>query len=408
MSFGDWLDDFESLTASFEDVLETIWRNDLEVAMAQEKKLRAIIMDLASEVDYIGVGAERRVKRSAKTRAATKRAQRKVERWKRDTIAALRAVDPVGFLGTTRKLAELRRTYQMAAQVTRQLFDRFADTSRFTAEQIAESKTFSRELARIRAVYGDDMRDLFGDLIDEAEFGKAENMAAGVAAGVREPMNFLTRWTAGVPGARIGTVRNQHRATEADRDDLINFLADWQLNRNQLRLSSVAHARGLFNTVVIRAAQAVGVSHFMLWVPKAEQLNNSGLQVQHLYEVRLGAPDGSRVSPDAFSRLVATALGRDPADVDRESRSRAAKGGDASARRRREFLARMLREAETIDTWPEVYRRISAGRQSTVPWAAGLTLRHNTREYYVPVPPSLLSEAREWSALQRSRIRKAA
>jgi hypothetical protein len=277
----------------------------------------------------------------------------------------------------------MRSLFDLAVRRTGLLFDRFSQPARFSAAQIAEAKRLAAELREVKRVYGDTLREgFFGDLIDEAEFGKIENLAAGIGAGVREPRNFLARWTAGVPLGLAGVL---FTAQEATQDDLSNLIATWKLNRNQLALSSTAHVRGLINTVFIRLAQALGVSHFMFWLARRNRASAKGLSAEELYQIRLGEPDGSHIPVESFRGRVAVSLGVEPESL------------PAS----REALIRALQEAETIATWPEMFARQNDQRVSTVPWAANLTLHHGSKEWFLPIPPTLLAQARDFSAARR-------
>lgn len=405
MAFGDYLGLWEEFAEEIEAELALVESADLAVAAERERELRAILADLSAEAEYIEVAGVKRVNPSSqKTRRATKKAIRRVERWQRLTIAAYRASDPEGFLAGEKKLAEVRRIYNRTARNALNILRRFNVPERFTPAQIAESRQLARELGKMRNTYGPALRDYFGDMLSEAEFGKVENLAAGVRNGAREPINFIARWSAGTPGNRVGRVIREGRVVESTLSDLTEFTRTWKLNRNQLSLSSIAHLRGLVNSVVILTCQALGVGHFMFYVAKRHRPETVGLSRDLLYSIRLGDPDGSEITVDSYTERVAATLGEPVEAVETESMRRAKLSGDTSARVRREMLGRMLLEAESVATWPEIFDAANAARVSSVPWAGNLTIHHGSREFYVPIPPTLLAEARAWAGATRSRM----
>jgi hypothetical protein len=384
MAFSDYLGEFRDLVEEIEAQLAAIEAGDLIVAERQEAEMRRILRELQAGVAYKKTGGSLRVDfQSAKTRTARNKALRDMLRWQQITLAAFRATDPEGYLTSERSLAEMRSLFDLAVRRTGLLFDRLAQPARFSAAQIAEAKRLAAELREVKRVYGDTLREgFFGDLIDEAEFGKIENLAAGIGAGVREPRNFLARWTAGSPLGLAGVL---FTAQEATQDDLSNLITTWKLNRNQIALSSTAHVRGLINTVLIRLPQALGVSHFMFWIARRNRAAAKGLSADELYQIRLGEPDGSHIPAASFRERVAVTLGVEPESL------------PAS----REALIRVLQDAETIATWPEMFARQNDRRVSTVPWASNLTIHHGSKEWFLPIPPTLLAQARDFSASRR-------
>ena len=398
MAFSDYLGEFEDLVQEIEAQLAAIEAGDLVVAERQEAEMRRILRELQAGVAYKKTGGDLRVDfQSAKTKTARNKALRDMLRWQQITLAAFRATDPEAYLTSEKSLAEMRSLFDLAVRRTGLLFDRLAEPGRFSLAQIAESKRLAQELRETRELYGDTLREYFGDIIDEAEFGKIENLAAGIGAGVREPRNFLARWSAGVPGLGQVNIRAGYRfanhdeaireltGREAVQDDLWNLIATWKLNRNQLALSSTAHIRGLINTVFIRISQGLGISHFMFWLARRNRAAAKGLSADELYQIRLGEPDGSLVHLTAFRDRVAISLGT---TVDQLPASR-------------EALIRALQDAESVATWPEIFARQNDRRVSTVPWAANLTLHHGSKEWFLPIPPTLLAQARDFSAARR-------
>lgn len=194
------------------------------------------------------------------------------------------------------------------------------------------------------------------------------------------------------------------RARETTRNDLANLIATAGIDRSRLKQSATAHARGIFNAGLIKIAEALGVTHFMSVVIRGDRatVSPAGMTAGHLNQIRLGLPNAQGINIGILADRVAATLGRPRPEVMLEAKRRAMSGGDGSAVGTRRALLRMLSSAEGIAPWPAVFDAANKGRRGTVGWASNLGLHHNSREFFLPIPPSLLDEARRWSAARRA------
>lgn len=403
MPFPDYVNQAEELFAGVSRILDRIERNELRVTRAAERDLRGILLTLSREVQYRRLGGLDRVDFSAPaTRRARNKALRELEGWRTKYLGRFRALDPAATFTAGEKLAEMETIAGQAAGTWSSLVRRISAVDsrgrpRFTRAQIAEAKQLSRDTAFFRRQFGNTRAFLEANMV-EASFGKVENLAATIEHAHRNARNDVARLGTGAPLGRGG------RVVESNRADLANLIATAGIDRSRLVQSARAHAHGLFNAGLIRIAEALGVTHFMMFVCKADRarLNPAGILATYVDQVRLGEPNAQGINLGLLADRVAAAVGRPRADVMVEARRRAMQGGNGGAAGTRRMLFRILTEAEELEPWPVVFDKVNAGRRSTVSWAGGLGIHHNSCEFFLPIPPSMLEAARAWSATKRA------
>lgn len=415
MAAGQFIAELEGITVELEDMLAEIEAGDLQVASGAEKSLRQIFEQLQADAEFrVQAGVMRLDTRSRGTRRAVRKALRDIDTWREDTKARLRS-DPAmlsAIQDTSRRLAEMNRVIDSAVDSWTRVIRRLSDPESFTPAQIAEAKQLSKDTAFYRRVFND-YEDYLESQGVAASFGKAENVAAEVDRVFRQARNFVHEFSTSAPLFRAGE-SDAPRARESTLDELVNAKRTLAFNRNNLTLSSVGHARGLFSAALIAIAQPLGVCHFILYLSRQSRKQASGWTAEHLFDVRLGVPDGGSLSVfpggdrASWSERVAAMVGRDTQDVLAEARRRAAQrtegeGTEGSAQDVREMLSRILVEAEGDLSWPALWERVNEQRRETVVWGAPLTTYHNSREVFYPVPPSMVAEMRSWSASVRLR-----
>lgn len=400
MAFAAHASTAEELFGEAEEILAQIQANDLKVAESLDRELREVFVLLQRELRYRELAGVLRIDfAAASSKAARRRALQRLETWKADANAALRA--PSGGLTAleqaARNLSEMDVLLDLSATHWDEMVRRIsAGEGVFTAEQIAQAKQLSRDTAFFRRRFGS-TRAFLEEQGAEASFGKIENMAAMVEHSHRQARNIVELITRGAP-------LTGGRATESTAEDVAEAAATIRLDRNRLLPSSVAHARGLYSSALIRIAQALGIFHFMHWVVKPERppADSGGVTRREMFQVRLGIIEGGALDLAGFGERVASALGRDPDQVMREARVRAARGRPgvdrpAPVRDVRRALGRMLAEEEPVQSWPEVFRRASRDRQLQVAWASNLPIHPGSKEFYLPIPPAMVEEARAWA-----------
>lgn len=427
MAFIHYLGAAEQMIEAVERRLSLIDDGDLRASQQAERELRRILQTLRLEVDYRRLAGVLRVDfASPKTRSARTKALRDLEAWKREQKKKFSLPDTVKgqvreriqeqiLAGVPEVILEAGVTLEEMGLILDRVADDWTRLIRriqarrsdgrlqFTAQQIAEAKQLSTDTAFFRKQFPS-VRDWLEEQGVEASFGKIENLAALVDSTHRQVRNAIVGTSFGAPLNKGGV--GFSTARESRREDFLNIERTLSFNENVRKLSSVSHVRGLYNSAMARLAQALGVTHFMFYVPQRARSTSRGLSATELFQIRLGEVEAGAIGVMTFADRVAAALDRPADEVLREARTRATRGESGRGTRPRagnvrRALARMLAENETIRSWPQRFEQVNAGRATTVAWGGNLSIHPGSREYYVPIPPTLLAEARAFSRRRR-------
>ena len=128
MAFQDFLGDAQGAFAEVEGLLGEIERGELAVTAAAEADLREILSDLAAEVTYKTVDGVKLVSfAAAGTRAARRRAFRRIGQWEKRTLRAFRSVSIEPFRQEGKVLAEMRTLQNAAVDTWTRLIRRLSN-----------------------------------------------------------------------------------------------------------------------------------------------------------------------------------------------------------------------------------------------------------------------------------------
>lgn len=417
MPFQVYLDTATAEYVEIENLLARIEAGELEVARDVEAELREILADFDTEVRYTNVatkgpGARFRGDRvvsfsSAETREARRRALRRLDLWEAEALRRFRAANFEQFRLQGRVLAEMREVQARTTDAWTNIIRRLSNQDDFTPAQVAEAKRLSRDTAALRRKFGD-FNAFLEDVTGDASTGKAENILAMVERGTRDAKNFVDLWGRGAPAGEVGRPVESvpdYRVMESTRRELLEFQRNFQFNRNTLRLSAVSHARGLANAAMIAIAQSIGVFHFMFVVTPDNRLRAKGVTRDELFQVRIGQVLGGHVPIESLIEVAAEIRGETVEDVEAEVQRRAERSPEPThaPQTRRDMVRRLILQAEpdNVLSWPERFERASQERQLTVPWGSTLPIHPNSFEWYLPIPGSVLPDARSFASEQR-------
>jgi hypothetical protein len=412
MALTHYLGTTEEMTAEIEKLLASIDAGATVLATEAEEELRDIFRTMMRTSRYRRLAGLLRVDFAhPETRKARREAMAAIDRWRDETLRRFGAELPESILLTRSVLPEMNLILDQVARDWTKMIRRITAKDKkgrplFSPRQIAEAKELSRDTAFFRRRFGKSRKWLEEQGV-EASFGKIENLGAMVRQTHRQARNVLVGMSFGAPRLRGGLVTSSlGRAVEASRTDFETAAETIGFNENVRRLSSTAHMRGLYNSAMIRTAQALGVSHFMYYLTQGNRARARGMSRAELYQVRLGEVEAGGIGVGSLANRTAATLGRPRAEIVAEARRRASRGEagvatNPKAENVRRALARMIARAETISTWPEVYDRANAGRKSSAVWAGNLSIHPGSLEWYVPTFPTLLAEARSRARRRR-------
>ena len=407
MAFQEYLGDAQGAFAEVEGLLGEIERGELAVTAEAEADLRNILSDLAAEVTYKTVDGVKLVSfAAAGTRAARRRAFRRIDQWEQRTLRAFRAANLPAFRQEGKVLAEMRTLQNAAVDTWTRLIRRLSNQDQFTPEQIAEAKALSKDTARLRKKFRG-FNSFLGDITGDASAGKADNLIAVTNRAKRDAENFVDMWSRGAPLGGAGEVVEalDNRVKESTRTELLDFIRGFSFNRNDVKLSAVAHARGLFNSALIAIGQALGVNHYQFVVTSENRFSPAGIQANQVWKVRMGQVQSGFVTIPRMLEVAATLRGEDVADTEAEVVRRCKLSPrDVDAKLKRECLARMINATDNGPKWPEVFDRTNQDRVFKVDWAATLGIHHGSQEFYLPIPATLLTEARSFQRSTRAEV----
>lgn len=411
MPFQQILDGALSTFEEVEELLDKIEAGEITVARDVEAELREIFMDLADGSEFKRVGAVLLLSfASRKTQSARRKAIRRLGQWAVDAERRFRVTNVEGFRLEGKVLAEMREIQNSAVQAWADLVSSIDDEDS-TDEQIAEGKALSVETARLRKKFGD-FNQFLADITGQGSTGKVENIIALINRGVRDANNFLDEFTRGAPLGTAGEVEDEEareamvdRAVESTMRDLTDFMRRFKLNRNTLSLSATNHARGVFNASTIALAQGLGVPHFMGVVTKRNRLRSRGMDADQDRAIRLGSIQFGQARLSTMLAATSNIRGEDLEDTRKEEKRRCRISGGTDTKTRRACMARMIREAEPANrqTWLDVFADASRDRQLQIPFGSTLGLHPGSRLFYLPIPPSVLADARAHARDQRKR-----
>lgn len=461
MPFGAYVETAEKTYAEIEALIAQIEAGEISVAIQQERALRSIFSTLQYSVKYRLYAGLRQINYAdPATAAATRTAFAQLEQWVAGSTAAFRAQNLHLLRAGKQPLAEMKYILNQAARDWKTLASRAANPAKFTPAQVLQANRLIADTHRLEEKFGG-FDSWLQDVTGEASFGKAENFIALINQANRDGQNAISRIMKGPGGTGPGTAtglaagsRTQDRidryafglsgpagvpnapavfpeypvggidpAFEATDLDIADQARTIKFDRRRLVLTATAHARGLYNTTMIKIAEALGVNHFMYFLPKGSTRKAAkGISRQELYQIRLGEPDARGQDLDGLTEAVAAVLRVTPQEALEEA-NRRAKLADAAAARAaegdgrqpppptagtpeatREALAKMQRAEDPNQTWQQVYARVNRGRRSTVPFATSLGIHPGSQEYYLPVPATLIHEARAWANSRRRRL----
>ena len=399
----------DAALATFDEVevlLDQIEAGEITVAVEVEAELREIFMDFADRAEFKRVGAVLLLSRtSRKSRIARNQAIRRLAKWALASQRSFRVADVDRFRLEGKVLSELRDVQNVA---TRQWTDLVRNISGegATATQIAEGKALSVETARLRKKFGGFNRFL-NEITGQGSTGKAENIIALINRGERDANNFLDELTRGSPLGTAGVVESTiERAVEGTMRDLTDFMRRFQFNRNTLSLSATTHARGVFNASTIALAQGLGVPHFMGVITKANRLRSQGLDREQDRAIRLGSIEFGQARLATMLAATSNIRGEDLDVTRKEEKRRCRISGGTDTKTRRACMARMIRESEPANRrdWLDVFADASRERQLQVPFGSTLGIHPGSRLWYLPIPSSVLADARAHSRDQRRKV----
>lgn len=403
MPFQQILDGAETTFEEVEALLDQIEAGEISVAEDVEAELREIFMDLADGSEFKRVGAVLLLSFAArKTQAARRKALRRLGKWATAAERRFRVANVNRFRLEGKVLAEMREVQNAATTQWADLVRNISGEGS-TATQIAEGKALSVETARLRKKFGGFNRFLDG-ITGQGSTGKAENIIALINRGERDATNFLDEFTQGAPLGTAGVVEGiVDRAVESTMRDLTDFMRRFQFNRNTLSLSATNHARGVFNASTIALAQGLGVPHFMGFVTKANRLRSRGMDADQNFSVRLGSVEFGQARLQTMLEATSNIRGEDLDVTRKEEKRRCRISGGTDTKTRRACMARMIRESEPANRrdWLEVFAEASRDRQLQIPFGSTLGLHPGSRLFYLPVPSSVLADARALSRAQR-------
>ncbi len=412
MPFQQILDGAQATFEEVEELLDKIEAGEISVAQDVEAELREIFMDLADGSEFKRVGAVLLLSfASRKTQASRRKALRRLGKWAIDAERRFRVANVEGFRLEGKVLAEMRDIQTIAVQQWADLV-RIIGEEDATEEEITEGKALSVETARLRKKFGD-FNQFLADITGQGSTGKVENIIALINRGVRDANNFLDEFTRGAPLGTAGEVEEVEgrrgveamvdRAVESTMRDLTDFMRRFQFNRNTLSLSATNHARGVFNASTIALAQSLGVPHFMGVVTKRNRLASQGMDREQDRTIRLGSIQFGHARLQTMLEATSNIRGEDLEVTRKEEKRRCRISGGTDTKTRRACMARMIRESEPANRrdWLEVFAEASRDRQLQIPFGSTLGLHPGSRLFYLPVPSSVLADARALSRAQR-------